>query len=132
MADIDALSRKTPCICKVAPTTQKVHIQDVNRAGGIFGILGELNRAGLLDASVKTVHSGTLGEAIEKYDIMSPSCPDEIRKMYRAAPGGKFSTRAWTQSEYYGSTTLTGRTAQSARWKTLSAKTAGWRCSRAT
>lgn len=101
MADIDALSRKTPCICKVAPTTQKVHIQDVNRAGGIFGILGELDRAGLLDTSASTVHSKTLKEAIAKYDILSPECSDEVKKMYRAAPGNKYSVKAWTQSEYY-------------------------------
>ena len=101
MADIDALSRKTPCICKVAPTTQKVHIQDVNRAGGIFAILGELDRAGLLDTSASTVHSKTLKEAIAKYDILSPECPDEVKKMYRAAPGNKYSVKAWTQSEYY-------------------------------
>lgn len=101
MADIDALSRKTPCICKVAPTTQKVHIQDVNRAGGIFAILGELDRAGLLDTSAGTVHSKTLKEAIAKYDILSPECPDEVKKMYRAAPGNKYSIKAWTQSEYY-------------------------------
>ncbi len=101
MADIDALSRKTPCICKVAPTTQKVHIQDVNRAGGIFAILGELDRAGLLDTSAGTVHSKTLKEAIAKYDILSPECPDEVKKMYRAAPGNKYSVKAWTQSEYY-------------------------------
>ena len=101
MADIDALSRKTPCICKVAPTTQKVHIQDVNRAGGIFAILGELDRASLLDTSASTVHSKTLKEAIAKYDILSPECPDEVKKMYRAAPGNKYSVKAWTQSEYY-------------------------------
>ena len=101
MADIDALSRKTPCICKVAPTTQKVHIQDVNRAGGIFAILGELDRAGLLDTSASTVHSKTLKEAIAKYDILSPECPEEVKKMYRAAPGNKYSVKAWTQSEYY-------------------------------
>lgn len=101
MADIDALSRKTPCICKVAPTTQKVHVQDVNRAGGIFAILGELDRAGLLDTYASTVHSKTLKEAIAKYDILSPECPDEVKKMYRAAPGNKYSVKAWTQSEYY-------------------------------
>lgn len=103
MADIDALSRKTPCICKVAPTTQKVHIQDVNRAGGIFGILGELNRANLLDISARTVHAKTLGEAIAKYDILSPECSDETKKMYRAAAGNKHSVSAWTQEEYYDS-----------------------------
>lgn len=62
------------------PDNPKVHIQDVNRAGGIFGILGELDRAGLLDTSAGTVHSKTLKEAIAKYDILSPECPDEVKK----------------------------------------------------
>ena len=106
MADIDALSRITPCICKVAPTTQKVHIQDVNRAGGIFGILGELNRAGLLDTSAGTVHSKTLKDAIAKYDIRSPECSEDVKKMYRAAPANKFSVEAWTQEEYYSENDL--------------------------
>ena len=106
MADIDSLSRITPCICKVAPTTQKVHIQDVNRAGGIFGILGELNRAGLLDTSAGTVHSKTLKDAIAKYDIRSPECSEDVKKMYRAAPANKFSVEAWTQEEYYSENDL--------------------------
>lgn len=106
MADIDALSRITPCICKVAPTTQKVHIQDVNRAGGIFGILGELNRAELLDTSAGTVHSKTLKDAIAKYDIRSPECSEDVKKMYRAAPANKFSVEAWTQEEYYSENDL--------------------------
>lgn len=101
MQDIDALSRVTPCICKVAPTTQKIHIQDVNRAGGIFGILGELNRAGLLETSARTVHTKTLASAIKKYDILSPKCSERTKKMYRAAPANKYSVKAWTQSEYY-------------------------------
>ncbi len=101
MEDIDALSRVTPCICKVAPSTQKVHIQDVHRAGGIFAILGELAKAGLLDISAATVHEKTLGEAIEKFDIISPKCDDSTKKFFRAAPANKYSIEAWSQEEYY-------------------------------
>ena len=102
MKDIDALSRITPCICKVAPSTQKVHVQDVHRAGGIMAILGELSRAGLIEAGARTVLGPTLGEEISKFDIMSPACPEETKKFYRAAPANKYSIQAWTQEEYYG------------------------------
>ena len=101
MKDIDALSRITPCICKVAPSTQKIHIQDVHRAGGIMAILGELAKAGLLDTSAKTVHEKTIADAIAKYDISSPNCSEETKKFYRAAPANKYSIEAWTQEEYY-------------------------------
>ena len=101
MKDIDALSRITPCICKVAPSTQKIHIQDVHRAGGIMAILGELAKAGLLDTSAKTVHEKTIADAIAKYDITSPNCSDDVKKFYRAAPANKYSIEAWTQEEYY-------------------------------
>ena len=101
MRDIDELSRSTPCICKVAPSTQKVHIQDVHRAGGIFAILGELARAGLLDTRAKTVHEKTIGRAISKYDILSPKCAEGVKKFFRAAPGGEYSISAWSQSKYY-------------------------------
>ena len=101
MKDIDALSRITPCICKVAPSTQKIHIQDVHRAGGIMAILGELAKAGLLDTSAKTVHEKTIADAIAKYDITSPNCSEDVKKFYRAAPANKYSIEAWTQEEYY-------------------------------
>ena len=103
IADIDKLSRSTPCICKVAPSTNKVHIQDVHRAGGIFAILGELNRAGLIDSDVGTVHEKTLGAAISKYDILSPECSEETKKFFRASPGGKRSIKAFSQDAYYES-----------------------------
>lgn len=103
MADIDALSRNTPCICKVAPSTQKVHIQDVHRAGGIFGILGELNRANLLKTDVCTVTEPSLADALLKYDIMSPYATEETKKFFRAAPAGKYSIEAWSQETYYDS-----------------------------
>ncbi|MCH3703480.1 dihydroxy-acid dehydratase, partial [Campylobacter lari] len=69
MADIDRISRKVPCLCKAAPATDKYHIEDVHRAGGILGILGELARADLLDLSCGNVHSGTLGNAIAQWDV---------------------------------------------------------------
>jgi dihydroxyacid dehydratase/phosphogluconate dehydratase len=83
MADIDRISRKVPCLCKVAPMTNKYHIEDVHRAGGIMAILGELARAGLLTPR-PTVHSKTLGEAIEKWDIRVTSDP-AVHKLFRAA-----------------------------------------------
>lgn len=103
MADIDALSRVTPCICKVAPSTQKVHIQDVHRAGGIMAILGELARAGLLNTQMGTVYGPTIGEAISKFDITSPACSEETKKFYRAAPANKYSIEAWSQENCYDS-----------------------------
>ncbi len=101
MRDIDELSRSTPCICKVAPSTPEVHIQDVHRAGGVFAILGELDRAGLLNTKAKTVHEKTIGHAILKYDILSPKCSEGVKKFFRAAPGGEHNVSAWTQNKYY-------------------------------
>jgi dihydroxy-acid dehydratase len=101
MADIDALSRKSPCLCKVAPNTQRFHIQDVNRAGGIMSIMGELAKAGLLDTSVKRVDGLTLGEAIGKFDVASPDAVPEALKKYRSAPAGRFNLTMGSQSEYY-------------------------------
>lgn len=103
MDDIDMLSRRTPCLCKVAPTTQKYHIQDVNRAGGILGILGELNRGGLLDTSTRRVDGMTLQEAIEKYDLLSPQACPEAKKKYASAPGRVFSQVMGSQANYYES-----------------------------
>ncbi|GAB2852501.1 dihydroxy-acid dehydratase [Pseudoduganella ginsengisoli] len=100
MADIDRISRKVPCLCKVAPMTDKFHIEDVHRAGGIVGILGELARAGLLDTSVPTVHAKTLGEAIEKNDIKRSDDP-AVHQLFRAAPGGVPTQVAFSQSERY-------------------------------
>ncbi len=103
MNDIDALSRKTPCLCKVAPNTQKYHIQDVNRAGGILSILSELAKAGLLDTGVKRVDGMTLGEAIATYDITAPGVSDEALRKYRSAPAGKFNLVMGSQAVYYDS-----------------------------
>jgi dihydroxy-acid dehydratase len=87
MKDIDALSRKTPVLCKVAPNSN-YHIQDVNRAGGILGILGELERVGLIDGKVKRVDFSSLKEAIEAYDIMRPTAKPEAFDIYGSAPAG--------------------------------------------
>jgi dihydroxy-acid dehydratase len=100
MADIDRISRKVPCLCKVAPMTDKYHIEDVHRAGGIIAILGELARAGLLDTSVPTVHSPTLGDAIEKYDIRR-SDDQAVHQLFRAAPGGVPTQVAFSQAERF-------------------------------
>jgi dihydroxy-acid dehydratase len=100
MADIDRISRQVPCLCKVAPMTNKYHIEDVHRAGGIMSILGELARAGLLDTSVPTVHSKTLGEAIARYDIAVSDDPD-VRQLFRAAPGGVPTQVAFSQAERF-------------------------------
>ncbi|NNG23059.1 dihydroxy-acid dehydratase [Telluria aromaticivorans] len=105
MADIDRISRKVPCLCKVAPMTDKYHIEDVHRAGGIFSILGELARAGLLDTSLPTVHSATMGEAIEKYDIKR-SDDQSVHQMFRAAPGGVPTQVAFSQSERFAGNDL--------------------------
>ena len=119
MDDIDALSRRVPCICKVAPTTQKFHIEDVNRAGGILGIMGELAKGNLLNTALKRVDGLTLGEAIEKYDISKvesgkmkdDSCchPEENsqlstltpQQIYTSAPARKFSNVMGSQESYY-------------------------------
>ena len=102
MDDIDMLSRRVPCLCKVAPNTQKYHIQDVNRAGGILNILGELAKGGLLDTSVSRVDGLTLGEAIERYDISRADVSDEARRIYTSAPGNRFNIRFASQDAVYG------------------------------
>lgn len=102
MDDIDMLSRRVPCLCKVAPNTQKYHIQDVNRAGGILNILGELAKGGLLDTSVSRVDGLTLGEAIERYDICRADVSDEARRIYTSAPGNRFNIRFASQDATYG------------------------------
>ncbi len=97
MADIDRLSRRVPNLCKVAPSVPDIHMEDVHRAGGIFGILGELDRAGLLNRDVKTVHAPSLGAAIAKWDITQAN-EAAVEVLYRAAPGGRRTTEAFSQS----------------------------------
>lgn len=100
MKDIDRISRKVPCLAKVAPATDKFHMEDVHRAGGVMGILGELDRASLIHRDVSTVHSKTLGEAIEHWDIMTTK-NEEVKNFYRSAPGGIPTTIAFSQSMLY-------------------------------
>jgi dihydroxy-acid dehydratase len=97
LKEIDELSRKVPQLCKVAPNTQKYHIEDVHRAGGIFGILGELERAHLLDTSCPTVHSETIGDAIKNWDIMLDAS-DETKQFYKAGPAGIPTQVAFSQA----------------------------------
>ncbi|MCU0836626.1 MAG: dihydroxy-acid dehydratase [Chromatiaceae bacterium] len=96
MADIDRLSRQVPNICKVAPATQKYHMEDVHRAGGVIGILGELDRGGLIHRDVPTVHSATLAEALERWDVMRGDV-EQARVRYLAAPGGVPTQVAFSQ-----------------------------------
>jgi dihydroxy-acid dehydratase len=96
LADIDALSRKVPCLCKVAPAKADVHMEDVHRAGGIFAILGQLDRAGLIRRDQPTVHAATLGQAIERWDI-SRTDSQKVRDFYLAAPGGVPTQTAFSQ-----------------------------------
>ena len=97
MADIDRLSRKVPNLCKVAPSTQKYHLEDVHRAGGVLAILGELDQVGLVHRDVSTVHSRTLGAALERWDVIRSS-GREATERYLAAPGGVATTVAFSQS----------------------------------
>ena len=97
MADIDRLSRRVPCLSKVAPAKADVHMEDVHRAGGIMSILGELERAGLIDASLPTVHARTMGEALNRWDITRTNSED-VKTFYRAAPGGVPTQTAFSQS----------------------------------
>ena len=105
MTDMDRLSRQVPYLCKVAPNTQQYHIEDVHRAGGIFAILAELDRGGLLDTSVSTVHSKTLGEGLARWDVMT--CGDDaVKNFYKAGPGGIPTQVAFSQSARWGSLDL--------------------------
>ena len=104
MQDIDRLSRKVPFLCKLSPNWQKYSIQEENRAGGILGIMGELAKGGLLDLDCKRVNGATLGQDIKKYSITGENIDPEADRIYRSAPGGKFSTQMGSQD---------------ARWETL-------------
>jgi dihydroxy-acid dehydratase len=109
LKDIDELSRRVPCLCKVAPSSS-YHVEDVHRAGGIPTILGELDRAGLLNRGVRTVHSTSLRSFLDAWDLGSPSVSDEAVSLYHAAPGGVRTTRPYSQSS---------------RWETLDVDRAG-------
>ncbi len=100
MSDIDRLSRKVPVLCKVAPAKSDVHMEDVHRAGGVMAILGELDRAGLLDTSVPSVHAETLGHALDRWDVVRTSSRT-VQDFYRAAPGGVPTQVAFSQERRY-------------------------------
>ncbi|KLI64015.1 dihydroxy-acid dehydratase [Aurantiacibacter marinus] len=97
MKDIDRLSRHVPCLCKVAPAKSDVHMEDVHRAGGIMAILGQLDRAGLLHTALPTVHSPTMGDALDDWDISRNANP-KVHEFYKAAPGGVRTQTAFSQS----------------------------------
>ncbi|MBO4482865.1 MAG: dihydroxy-acid dehydratase [Prevotella sp.] len=103
MPDIDALSRKVPFLCKLAPNWQKYSIQEENRAGGILGIMGELAKGNLLDLSCKRVNGATLGEDIDKYSILKENIDPEASRIYHSAPGGKFSNVMGSQDAQWES-----------------------------
>jgi dihydroxy-acid dehydratase len=109
LKEIDELSRRVPCLCKVAPSSS-YHVEDVHRAGGIPAILGELDRAGLLNAEVHTVHSASLREFLDAWDLRSPAVTEQAKDLFHAAPGGVRTTRPYSQS---------------ARWATLDLDRAG-------
>ena len=100
--DIDALSRKTPCLCKLAPNTQKYSVQECNRAGGILGIMHELSKGGLIEKSAPRVDGMTVGEAMDKYCITDGRVDYAANRIYQSAPGNRFSTKMGSQSEEWG------------------------------
>ena len=100
MSDIDALSRKVPVVCKVAPSVPDIHMEDVHRAGGVMAILGELNRGGLIHNELPTVHSATMAEALTKWDIAVTNDPD-VHHFFKAAPGGVPTQVAFSQNRRY-------------------------------
>lgn len=103
MEDIDALSRKVPCLCKLAPNTQKYSVQECNRAGGILGILNELDKGGLINGATKRVDGMTLAEAMRKYDITNATISTEADRIYHSAPGRQFSTQMGSQNAQWES-----------------------------
>ncbi|MGE5506203.1 MAG: dihydroxy-acid dehydratase [Actinomycetota bacterium] len=100
MADIDRLSRRVPCLCKVAPNVPDVHIEDVHRAGGIVGILGQLDKGGLINRDCPTVHSPSLAAALDGWDVTRTDAV-KVHELYRAAPGGVRTTEAFSQAARY-------------------------------
>ena len=101
MADIDRLSRQVPNFCKVSPSVMNVHMEDVHRAGGVIGLLAELNRAGLIHTELPTVHSATLGAALAQWDVVGTDPNGTAGTLYRAAPGGVRTTEAFSQDRRY-------------------------------
>lgn len=127
MADIDRLSRRVPVLCKVAPAVSSVHMEDVHHAGGIMGILGQLDNAGLLTTSIPTVHSETLAKALDHWDVTRTNS-EMVHKFYSALPAA--CRRRWLSARSGASTrwTPTAKKASSAQRNTLSARMAAWPC----
>lgn len=110
MADIDAVSRRIPHLCKVAPASDRYHVEDVHRAGGVMAILGELERAGLVDGATSTVHADSLGAALARWDVRRGTCAEEVRTFFRAGPAGIPTQQPFSQTT---------------RWSTLDLDAAG-------
>jgi dihydroxy-acid dehydratase len=106
LKEIDELSRRVPCVCKVAPATAKYHVEDVHRAGGIPAILGELDRAGLLNRTVHTIHGNSLGAFLDSWDVRSESVLPEAVELFHAAPGGIRTTKPYSQASRWDSLDL--------------------------
>ncbi len=102
MKDIDALSRKVPCLCKLSPNTQKYSVQECNRAGGIFGIMNELAKGGLIFKDVMRVDGKTIGEQLQRYDITGDAVDADANRIYQSAPGRRFSTKMGSQNAQWG------------------------------
>src|SRR5262249_20831560 len=100
LADIDRLSRRVPHLCKVSPSSPRYHVEDVHRAGGIPAILGELDRAGLLDTSVRNALGETLAQSLARWDVRRTDAED-VRQFFRAAPGRQRTARAFSQAAHY-------------------------------
>jgi dihydroxy-acid dehydratase len=106
LKEIDELSRRVPCLCKVAPATAKYHVEDVHRAGGIPAILGELDRAGLLNRTVHTIHGDSLGAFLDSWDVRSGSASAEAEELFHAAPGGIRTVKPYSQNTRWDSLDL--------------------------
>jgi dihydroxy-acid dehydratase len=106
LKEIDELSRRVPCICKVAPATAQYHVEDVHRAGGIPALLGELDRGGLLHRDVHTIHGASLGEFLDAWDVRSPSVTETAVEVFHAAPGGVRTIEPYAQSTRWDSLDL--------------------------
>ena len=131
MADIDALSRKTPFLCKLAPNSQKYSVQECGRAGGMMGLLGELAKGGLIDTSVMRVNGHTLAEDIQRYSILKADIDPEAKRIYSSAPAGVFCNKLGAQDTQY-ETLDTDRRAASATSSMPTPRTAAWPSSSAT
>ena len=131
LKEIDELRAAVPCMCKVAPSSS-YHMEDVHRAGGIPSILGELDRAGLLNRGVRTVHIRPLDEFLDAWDLGSASARDEAVELYHAAPGGVRTTRPFSQSARWTALDTDRTRAASGTRRTPTPPTAGWPCSTAT